>query len=463
MNLLEEIVTRTSISHLVTDGKTILYCNPAFAALTGRSAAQLQGAEAETVFPAAALKALQAPAGADGAATRIETQITSRSGRIRDVLVDSQAFAHRGQPLFLWTLTDISELKDREDELRRSEAKYKTVFEFAPDVIVVYNTEGKAIDVNPRGLEVSGGLSRDEAIMNIGTEETWCEEDRARFEEIRKQTLETGEWSGEITGIGKNGEEVIVESRVKVAQIEDETAVICMSRDITERKRLEREVRNSLKEKETLLREIHHRVKNNMQIISSLLNLQAKNAPDEATRALFRESQNRILSMAMIHEKLYQSEGLHKIDLKDYVTDLAYEVRASFGRDAEATDLVLDIDDIVLGMDTAIPCGLIIIELLSNALKYAFPKTRAGKVSIGLKAQGEGVLTLTVKDNGVGLPGDLDIAGLPSLGLRLVSDLALYQLEGELDIRRGKGTEVLVRFRYETQNDRNGTTGHEET
>ena len=119
-------------------------------------------------------------------------------------------------------------------------------------------------------------------------------------------------------------------------------------------------------------------MKNNMQIISTLLRLQMRNAADEQTRAMFRESQNRILSMAMIHEKLYQSEGLHRIDLKDYVVDLAREVFTSFGEMAAGITLKTEIEDIVLGLDTAIPCGLIIIELLSNALKYAFPPEAAG-------------------------------------------------------------------------------------
>lgn len=244
----------------------------------------------------------------------------------------------------------------------------------------------------------------------------------------------------------KDGRIIDIETRVKVADIGSETLVIAITRDISERKRMEEQIRNSLQEKEMLLREIHHRVKNNMQIISTLLKLQLRNAHDEKTRALFRESQNRILSMAMIHEKLYQSEGLHKINLNDYIGDLAEEALASFGTDGAAVALRKEVEDIVVGMDAAIPCGLIVIELLSNALKYAFPDKRPGEIVIALHAIGSNRYQLTVSDNGVGLPPHLDIGGLKSLGLRLVSDLARYQLEGEMELLNEGGTTVHVRF-----------------
>jgi two-component sensor histidine kinase len=210
---------------------------------------------------------------------------------------------------------------------------------------------------------------------------------------------------------------------------------------------MEEQIRNSLREKETLLREIHHRVKNNMQIISTLLKLQSRNAEEETTRDLFRESQNRILSMAMIHEKLYQSQGIHKIDLRDYIDDLAHEVLASFGEQAGRIELKTDIQDISLGMDTAIPCGLILIELLSNSLKHGFPGSRKGGILIAFHASGPAGLELSLADNGIGLPEDMDIRELKSLGLRLVSDLVGYQLEGEMEIERDAGTTVRVRFR----------------
>jgi two-component sensor histidine kinase len=277
--------------------------------------------------------------------------------------------------------------------------------------------------------------------------DTWCEEDKTRFPGLEEYLFRHGEWHGEIRGIDAEGVPRTCESRVKMIEIAGEPAILAVGRDITERKRMEEQVRNALREKETLLREIHHRVKNNMQIISTLLKLQSKNVQEGRTQALFRESQNRILSMAMIHEKLYQSEGIHKIDLKDYIHDLAHEVVASFGETRRGRiTLTTDIHDIALGMDTAIPCGLILIELVSNSLKYAFPENRVGEIRIVFHSLGSAGFELTVADNGIGLPEDMDIHEQKSLGLRLVSDLAKYQLEGEMDVEGETGTTVRVQF-----------------
>jgi two-component sensor histidine kinase len=170
---------------------------------------------------------------------------------------------------------------------------------------------------------------------------------------------------------------------------------------------------------------------------------------------MFRESQNRILSMAMIHEKLYQSEGLHQIDLKDYIDDLAREVFTSFGDLAAGVSLQTEVAEIALGLDTAIPCGLIIIELVSNALKYAFPPPcGGGEIFIILRPEDQGWFGLTVSDNGVGLPPEVEIQNLKSLGLRLVADLARYQIDGDLRVSREKGTRVYVRFKEKAKPSR---------
>jgi predicted ATPase/two-component sensor histidine kinase len=234
---------------------------------------------------------------------------------------------------------------------------------------------------------------------------------------------------------------VFTPDRVKVLQILSSQAAISIENVLLQ------QLRSALEEKEMLLREIHHRVKNNMQIISTLLKLQLKNTRDKRTRALFRDSQNRILSMAMIHEKLYQSKGLHRIDFRDYVRDLAHEALASFGEGSEKINLKIDIDDVSFGMDTAVPCGLIIIELLSNSLKYAFPKERKGNILVSLHSLEIDRFRLTVGDDGVGLPKDLDITRLESLGLRLVSDLARFQLGGKMELSGEEGTIVHVYFR----------------
>jgi two-component sensor histidine kinase len=204
-------------------------------------------------------------------------------------------------------------------------------------------------------------------------------------------------------------------------------------------------LRASLTEKELLLKEIHHRVRNNLQIVSSLLNLQSDHVEDAATLAALRDSQDRVRAMAQIHEKLYQSEGLARIDVADYIRSITTSLFASYGVRQEQIALSLDVDEVPLGLETAIPCGLIINELISNALKHAFPGGRPGGVQVELKAQGEGRLLLRVSDDGVGLPEHFDVKRSRSLGLQLVYALT-DQLDGTVDVQHAPRTTFEVRF-----------------
>ena len=188
----------------------------------------------------------------------------------------------------------------------------------------------------------------------------------------------------------------------------------------------------SLTEKEVLLKEIHHRVRNNLQIVSSLLNLQSEHVRDVSTLAALRESQDRVRAMAQIHEKLYQSEGLSQIDVADYVRSMGASLFASYGVRGDVLALHLEVDEVKLGLDTAIPCGLIINELISNALKHAFPDGRRGEVRVELRAAGEGDLLLRVSDDGVGFPDGFEPRRSKSLGLQLVQALA-EQLDGTVE------------------------------
>ncbi len=225
---------------------------------------------------------------------------------------------------------------------------------------------------------------------------------------------------------------------------------VVVFRDITERKQAEDEVKGSLREKEVLLKEIHHRVKNNLQIIHSMLSLQLPLIKDELAIDLFRESQNRVFSMALIHEKLYQSESLAKIDFAEYVRSLTDTLFLSYGVTDRTVRLRTDVEDVALDVDTVIPCALLINELVSNSLKHAFPDWwrragRTGEVRVGLRRCGGDGLTLTVGDSGVGLPADLDIWKSETLGLQLVSVL-VRQLKGSVAVNRSGGTEFVITF-----------------
>jgi PAS domain S-box-containing protein len=216
-----------------------------------------------------------------------------------------------------------------------------------------------------------------------------------------------------------------------------------IARDITERKQVEAYLKASLQEKEVLLKEIHHRVKNNLQVVSSLLGLQAHMLEDPHLRTPFEDSQARIQTMALIHEQLYHSSNLAQIDFAEYLRDLATSVVRSSRVGQGRLSLELSAEAVYFPIETAIPCGLLLHELLSNCVKHAFPGSRGGTVGITLCRHPQGPYVLTVRDNGVGLPPGLDVRTTASLGLRLVYLLAA-QLQGSLTFESREGTTVTL-------------------
>jgi PAS domain S-box-containing protein len=221
--------------------------------------------------------------------------------------------------------------------------------------------------------------------------------------------------------------------------------VLGVSTDITACKQAETQIKESLREKEILLQEIHHRVKNNLQVISSLLDLQSQYIDDSAMLEVFRESHNRVRSMALIHEQLYQSKDCARINFSEYITLLTHDLFRSYGVKAGQITLELEIEEISLNINTAIPCGLIINELVSNALKHAFPEERDGIIKVALHSDANNQQTLKVTDNGIGFPEHSEFRATKSLGLQLVNVLA-NQLEGTLELDRRLGTGFKITF-----------------
>jgi two-component sensor histidine kinase len=221
--------------------------------------------------------------------------------------------------------------------------------------------------------------------------------------------------------------------------------------DITARKQAEdalqqalEQIKSSLHEKEVLLKEIHHRVKNNMQVITSLLSLQSKTIVDKHALAVFQDSQNRVKSMALIHETLYQSKDLSRINFAEYLQKLVAHVSRSYRIRPDAVKINVKVDNVSLPIDTAVPCGLIINELASNSLKYAFPADTGGEVNISF-GHADARYVLRVSDTGVGLPADFDPERGKSLGMKLVRMLT-GQLGGEMECRNGTGTTFEITF-----------------
>jgi two-component sensor histidine kinase len=220
--------------------------------------------------------------------------------------------------------------------------------------------------------------------------------------------------------------------------------VACLAVDLTDKKEIELRLRKLLTEKEFLLKEVHHRVKNNLQVISSILNLQSSYVKDKGTLEILRESQNRIKSMSFIHESLYRSDDFSSVNFSGYINSLSSNLVRTYIIDHGNIKLDLDLGDVNLSLDQAIPCGLILNELISNSIKYAFPGNREGKIRIELYREG-GKIYFNVSDNGVGLPDNLDVENTDSLGLQLVYIL-ISQLDGDITVISKKGTTFLFNF-----------------
>src|SRR4051812_17178065 len=226
---------------------------------------------------------------------------------------------------------------------------------------------------------------------------------------------------------------------------EQHRARAVLEEDIARRKRAEEQLQASLEEKEALLREVHHRVKNNLQLISSLLNLQAARIAEPAVAELFAESRNRVRSMALVHENLYRAGNFARISMATHIQNLCAHLTRAYGMNTRRIELAIRIGDVQLDLDRAVPCGLIVNELVSNALKHAFPDGRAGRLCVELQPFGDQQHVLVVGDNGVGLPPDLDDHRADSLGLQLVDDLT-QQLHGTIVVNRDGGTTFTITF-----------------
>jgi PAS domain S-box-containing protein len=336
-----------------------------------------------------------------------------------------------------------------ETGLLTSDGLLSRILDIADDAIISIDQNQRIIVFNQGAEKIFGYSARevfDQPIDILLPEGLAAQHHRhvREFAESPIAARRMGE-RGEIAGRRKDGTSFPAEASISKLDSGGRRIYTVILRDVTQRRVADEKIRASLREKEVLLQEIHHRVKNNLQVVSSLLSLQSRGVLDEDTRQKFKESQNRVHSMALIHEQLYQSPSLSQIDYPQYIRQLAAHLFRSYRVSSSRIELQTRIDDLQLSVDIAVPCGLIINELVSNSLKYGFPNGRGGRISIELHRRPDRRATLTVADNGVGLPEEVGFWNTQTLGLRLVGTL-VKQLDGSIQVDRSEGTSVQVTF-----------------
>jgi len=340
-------------------------------------------------------------------------------------------------------------LKNRtaETALQSSEEKFRKLFNNANDAIFLHKltedgVSGKFVEVNSVACQILGYTHEELIKMSpMDIEDMESTPGSQRMAELVKKDKITFETAL----ISKVGQRIPVEINTHIFTLNHDKLSLSIARDITERKKMEEEIKISLEEKEMLLREIHHRVKNNLMIISSLLNLQSRYITDKEVLDVFKDSQNRARSMALIHDRLYQSSHLKSINIGDYIFTLASDLFRIYSIDPDQVELKFDVEDVMIDINTMIPLGLIVNELLSNCLKHAFPHDRSGHININFHGVDDHY-QLTVADDGVGFPENLDYKDTKSLGLRLVNILT-DQIDGTIEVKQDNGTQFSIEFK----------------
>ncbi len=355
---------------------------------------------------------------------------------------------------------DITERKQSEEALAAEKERLAVTLRSIGDGVITTDMEGRVLMINRAG-ELLTGWSQDDAMGKPLPDVFDIALENSPREKINpaQAVLQGGKtfMLPDNTFLCKaDGSEICISD--SSAPILDKNGrilgVVLVFRDITERKNYEKNLHASLHQKEVLLQELYHRTKNNMQVISSLLELQSASSGSDEVERIVRESKTRIRTMSLAHEKLYKSKSLSMINMKEYIADLAQLLMGGYGVSQERVSIYFDVQDINLLIDLAIPGGLILSELLSNSFKYAFPDGRTGRIQVGLHRESDHLIVLTVADDGVGLPRGVDITRSRTLGVQLVQQIVIHQLHGLVKVETDGGVRWTISFREDLYSER---------
>ena len=342
--------------------------------------------------------------------------------------------------------SEIEEHKRIAESLTKSEERYRILSESILECILIIDFEGNVLFVNDSGTRMFGLENPEEGIGKNALDFVAPEYRERVIDDLKKVYDGKGGFLAEYKVYDKNGKEIWVEGLGHKITYENQPADLIALRDISERKRMEEQSKVSLEEREVLLKEIHHRIKNNLQIVSSLLDMHSLRTYDPQTVDLLKEARAKIHAMALIHSQLYQSDRLAQVDMGNYIRELVEHLSQVYAIRKKSVSSDIEHSDVYLTISQAIPCALVLHELVSNALKYAFDEQQNGRIRISMQGSTEDKIFIRVEDDGIGIPEEIDIYKTDTMGLKLVRNLVQEQLKGSITVKRDHGTKFFIEF-----------------
>jgi len=387
----------------------------------------------------------------DYAPRNYEARLVTRNGNVKPVHLTVAMIP--GTEKSMASILDMTELRRSKMAIKESQERFKSIFDNAAEAIILFDCQGNIVESNDKIKEIFGFKNEEIIGQNFVDMMSMMGMDYEDAKMILEDLISGNELKQVVWNIkNKHGTKIIFRVRPSLIKTKNRViGILLIMEDITELKNVENSLKYSLEEKEVLLREIHHRVKNNLQIISSLLSLQRLQVEDSQTADILWECQGRVRAMAMIHENLYQSHDLGSINFRNYVEMMLYDIFNLYRVNKKSVKLDTLIESLEMGIETAMPCGLVINELATNSIKHAFPQGN-GTIRIELKTDND-LHILIFEDDGIGLPENLDPLKSKKLGLMVVNTL-VNQLNGEMEIDRTNGTKFIIKFRELPYNGR---------